>query len=587
MLSALYELAKRKNLVDDPDFEKKKVDFFIRVDLTGRFLGLVPTQSSEGRALEIKVPRFPKRAGSGTVPGFLFDNAKYVLGVGGEDAERNERCVEAFRTEVDKLAQQTGDEGAVAVARFFEKRQEQLAEILAQHPDGAWTGGEWLAFKLDNDEERCVHDRPDVRAYWAVQRQAKPEGENDLPVRCLVTGEVGLAARTHDNIKRVPQAQTSGAALVSFNAAAFVSHGLQQGENAPVSRAAAEGYVTALNSLLEGGAKRRFSQGIAMGDDAVLVFWTREDTPFCDDLLDALDPVADPEAVREMVKSPLKGLEPAPIDTTHFYAVTLSGNAALVVVRDWMEVPVGQVKQNLRRYFGALSLAGSDGQPLGVRRLLSAIETPSGSGLSPNLETKLVRSALYGSPIPREVLSAALRRLRLPPHKLDERRQLHARCALIKAALMDLPDWKGTKEVTVALDENNTETPYLLGRLFAALERLQAEAQGDINATIRDKFFGAASSTPGLIFPRLIRLSMHHAAKIREGKDPFAEITKARIIEKLQGEALPNTLNLADQGLFAIGYYHQRQAFFTPKSEGAKPESDKHESETSSTPEAE
>lgn len=411
-----------------------------------------------------------------------------MLGLGGEDNERNERCVEAFSALVTELVARTHDEGALAVARFFERRKEQLAAIRAQHPDGAWTGSEWIAFMLDGDDERCVHDRSAVRAHWASLRQDTGDDEGGALIRCLVTGEIGPPARTHGNIKRVPDAQTSGAALVSFNAEAFASQGLKQGENASVSRAAAEGYVTALNWLLEGTPTRRFRHGIAV--------------------------------------------------------------------------------------FDALAIDGDAGEPLGIRRLLDAVTAPSGRGLSPDLGARLLHAALHGSPFPRELLAAALRRLRLPPHKVDERRQLRARCALIKATLLRLPERESRLEVPVSLDERNTDVPYLLGRLFAALERLQGEAQGDINATIRDKFFGSASSTPALVFPRLLRLSVHHAAKASSGgRDPWVEIVKARIIDQLPGVKLPQTLALEEQGLFAIGYYHQRQSFFTPR-KSAMPEAD-------------
>ena len=142
-----------------------------------------------------------------------------------------------------------------------------------------------------------------------------------------------------------------------------------------------------------------------------------------------------------------------------------------------------------------------------MRLLLASVESPGGRGLSPGLGARLFRAAIRGEPFPREFLGAALRRLRLPPDKVDERGKLHARCALVKATLSRLPHHGGaTMEVSVSLDESKPDVPYLLGRLFAALERLQAVAQGDINATIRDRYFGSASSTPALVFPRLLRL---------------------------------------------------------------------------------
>ncbi len=562
ILSALYELAQRKHLVDDPDYEKKKVDFFLAIDENGSFRGLIPTRTENNVAATIDVPRFPKRS-SGISAGFLFDNSKYVLGLGGDDTERNERCVEAFVALVTDLVQKTQDEGAIALARFFERRKEQLPAIVAEHPDGAFTGSEWIAFRLEGDGERNLHERPAIRSHWASLRQTPDEGESGPLIRCLVTGDVGLPARTHGNIKRVPDAQTAGAALVSFNAEAFLSHGLKQGENAPVSRAAAEGYVTALNYLLEGGPKRRFRQGIALGENSALVFWTRDENAFVEDFLTLMDPSLDAEEVHELVKSPWKGLEPAPIDETNFYAMTLGGNAARVVLRDWISVPVKEAKANLKAYFEALRIEGDDGKPLPIRRLLEAVTAPSGRGLSPDLGTRLFHSALYGSPFPRELLSAALRRLRLPPHKLYERQQLVARCALIKATLMRNPIKEAQKEVTVSLNEQNTDLPYLLGRLFAALERLQGEAQGDINTTIRDKFFASASTNPSLVFSRLLKLSMHHASKAKannHGRENWVEIVKSNIMNQIS--SFPKALDLEAQGLFAIGYYHQRQDFF-------------------------
>src|SRR5262249_11691792 len=159
----------------------------------------------------------------------------------------------------------------------LDRRTEQLPAIIAAHPEHAWTGGEWIAFVLEGDGERPVHDRASVRAYWAKKRSAEGKPGARQEVRCLITGELSSPVRTHGNIKRVPNAQSSGATLVTFNADAFTSHGLKQGENAPVSRAAAEGYVTALNWLLDRTEGRRFRYGIPIGDASVTVFWTREE----------------------------------------------------------------------------------------------------------------------------------------------------------------------------------------------------------------------------------------------------------------------------------------------------------------------
>ncbi|AKT41519.1 type I-C CRISPR-associated protein Cas8c/Csd1 [Chondromyces crocatus] len=569
MLRSLYALAQRvEGLIEDPHYEKKRIDFFLHVNDQGDFVSLIPTEEG-GRALERMVPRMPKRTVN-VAPGFLFDNAKYVLGLGGNEkdplkakrnAERNEECAEAFQQVVDEVASALREPGLLAVSHFLARRREQLPKVLKERPASTWTGSEQIAFVRAANGE-VVHDLPAVRALWAARRE-REASEGAVEVRCLVTGAMAPPARMHGSVKRVPGAQTSGAALVSFNAEAFTSQGLVQGENAPVSRAAADGYVTALNYLLEGTPERRFRYGVPVGADAVTVFWTREQHEVVDVFADLFAPTTE-SAVR-LAEAPLRGLSPAELDATPFYAATLSGNAARVVVRDWMETTVAEVKRNVGQYFDDLHLGNAEPVPVGIKALCDCIEAPGGRGLRPDLAARLFRAALRGEPFPRELLSAALHRLRLPPDKQWEARLLRLRCALIKATLLRLPrSGLPALEVSVSLDERSTQVPYLLGRLFAVLERLQGAALGDINATIRDRYFGAASATPALVFPRLLKLSVHHSAKA-EGNGGWLERLKSRIMDGLPAERFPRTMLLEDQGLFAVGYYHQRERFFTPR----------------------
>ena len=560
MLRALYDLSLRRNLVEDPLYEKKPVDFLLRLDGQGTLLSLVPMRDDRGRGKQLLVPRVPKRAVN-IAPAFLVDNSKYVLGLDDPEKQNDERlsrCMDAFQELVSRCAQDTGDEGARAVLGFLKARKRALDKLLRGHPREEWKGSETLAFSLSGDEHPCVHLRPAVRDWWARENAAS-SGTDAHRVRCLVTGVLAPTARLHPSIKRVPNAQPVGASIVSFNADAFVSQGLEQGENAPVSNVAAVGYSTALNWLLQGTSTRRFQYGVPVGDDAVTVFWTREESPVMALLASLMEPT--PEEAILLAESPWRGLEPSADDAMPFYAATLSGNAARVVVRDWLESTAAAVKANVRRYFDDLRLAPERPAPTPLRELVASVKAPSGRGLSPDLATRLFNAALRGSPFPRELLGASLRRLRLPPEKLGENRALQLRCSLIKATLLRLPRSGTVKnlEIPVSLDANNSQTPYLLGRLFAVLERLQGVALGDINATIRDRYFGAASMTPGLIFPRLLRLSMHHAAKSEAG---WLERLKGEIVSALPPDRFPKLLPLEDQGLFAIGYYHQREHFF-------------------------
>lgn len=569
MLKSLVDFAQREKLRDDPNYENKRVDFILRFDKEGRFLALHPTEGSSGRSVERKVPSFPKRT-VGISPGFLFDNAKYVLGLGEEKERkgRNQETLKAFREQIDTLAKNTQDEGALAAQRFYARLSEALPHIFAVKPENEWTGSEWIALAYDGDDpEDILSDRPAIRDFWNQQRETQAsEGE---PVRCLVTGKISVPARMHNSIKRVPEAQSSGASLVSFNAPAFVSQGLSQGENAPVSRDAAEAYVAALNYLLEGTEQRRFRYGVPLGDNSVMLFWTQSTREMLDIMMELFleSPKTKLEGAVKAAESPWKGLENERLlrDQSHLYAVTLAGNAARVVVRDWFESTVAQTADSLKRWFRELHIGKGDPQPIPIRLLLTSVESPGGRGLSPDLATRMFRAALTGGRLPWELLAASLRRLRLPPEKNFETAHLQRRCGLIKATLLRHGKFKHVlKEESVSLDESNHETSYLLGRLFAILERLQGEAQGDINATIRDRYFGAASATPGIVFPRLIRLSMHHASKL-DNNGGWLEGQKSKIIGALPAQGFPSTLKLEEQGLFAIGYYHQRERFFEGK----------------------
>lgn len=569
MLKALYDLALREGLLKNPDFEKKKIDFILTVDDEGRAVSLVPTGDKIGRGKEMYVPRLPKRTVA-VAAGFLCDKSEYVLGLTDKVTERTARCTAEFQRLVDEAAKAVDDPGIRAMERFLSQRKAQVPSLALQNPHGPWTGGESIAFRYAADDT-LVHERPLLRQYWARQRGGDRATAEESLFSCLVTGERAVPERLHPSIKRIPKAQTSGASVVSFNTDAFASYGLEQGENAPVSRAAAEGYATALNWLLEPdpSSGRRFRYGVAVGEDAVLVFWTHGRHAIVDDLADLLDG-PDPNVGRRAMADIAAQTERAPwlgkapqVDPLPFYAATLSGNAR-VIVRDWIETTVGDVQRSLNQFYADLRIGEGPARPMPLKLLLRAVAAP-GRDLPPSFVPRLIRAAFFAEPLPRQILLLALQRLRLPPSP-EERSFLQARVALIRAALnrqhRQHPLAFLSEEVPVSLDENAKQVPYLLGRLFAVLESLQEAAVGGVNANIRDRFFASASSTPASVFGRLISLSAHHARK-SERKD--LEKLKGRIVDGLPAATLPKFLRLEEQGLFAIGYYHQREALFRPQ----------------------
>jgi CRISPR-associated protein Csd1 len=556
MLSSLYAYAQREGLLKEPDFEPRRIDLVLKLSDSGKYLGLVATEQG---GVFMSVPRLDKRS-SGVAPGFLVDNSKYVLGITGskskKDVDRALECNKAFKA----LLQSAGSFEATeffAFAQFQEQLDSNRQQILRDRPLNEWTGSENIATQVG---DVWIHEVPEIRAAWKEMRKsAEPADQSNETRRCLVTSKLCQPVAIHPSIKRVPGTRKAETALVSFNGPAFCSLGMKQSDNAPVSRAGAEGYVTALNHLLryDPSTERRFAGGIGIGNDTVVLVWTKDKAPELSSFLDWFDGRSKETAIGAIV-APFSGLAPSKADSTDFYAVTLGGNSARVVVRDWYQSKFGAVKTNVVAWFRDLEIAGQD-RHLAIWQILASIDPPGNQGVPPGLAAAFGRAALFGGRIPFEVLRHALLRMRIPPKPI-EAHLLTQRVALIKLTLIR----SFNLEVSVALNESNVEVPYLLGRLFAVLERLQGSALGDINVTIRDRFFGSASSTPANVFPRLLRLSVHHASK---SGSVWLESLKGKIINLMPASNFPLTLRLEEQGLFAVGYYQQRERLFEKKTD--------------------
>jgi CRISPR-associated protein Csd1 len=295
---------------------------------------------------------------------------------------------------------------------------------------------------------------------------------------------------------------------------------------------------------------RRHRQAVPLGDGTVLVYWTRDAHPVLDAVPALLDEVA------ELVSTPWRtGTPPQAVEGTAFYAAVLGTNRTRIVVHDWIETTVTKLCASLDAYAADLRLDDHAAPVPSIGALLRAAGEPP-----PAMGARIFRAAIQGTPFPRELLAEALRAL----YVSNDRVPLRTRCALIKAVLVRLPRGGGSLEVPMSLDEKKADVPYLLGRLFAVLEQMQWAAHGaTVNATVRDRYHRAAASTPGMVFPRLLNLSVHHAAKIeRRGRGRYLEIVKAGIVDVLPALPFPQTMNLSDQGLFVVGYYHQRQRLF-------------------------
>jgi CRISPR-associated protein Csd1 len=574
ILQALLAYYERKMLNPDPaqrlpaaGLEEKEIPFVLELASDGRLVQILDTRTQDGKKKvprRFQVPQGVKKA-SGVAANLLWDTAEYVLGLDTKGKpERVGQQTVAFRQRVEQLLALTEDPGVTAVHRFLCGTPLDAAQQHPQWPDIAETNP-LLSFRLAGDLE-LVPIRPGVlnRILAGADIQAE---EGSYRLACLMTGQTTEPERLHNAIKGVWGAQTSGANIVSFNLDAFRSFGKEQGANAPVSPAAAFAYTTALNHLLAKGSQQRMQVG-----DASTVFWAQAeaDTDMEDAFAALFTDVDDPDAHTEQVHALFDALQSGRFDGAagqrRFYVLGLAPNAARISIRFWHAAPLHDIATEIRQWFDDLAMQRGPHDPEypSLFRLLTSIALQGkADNIPPNLGGDVMRAILTGGPFPAQWLHAAVQRCRA------ERYVSYLRTCVIKACLnrqirsTSRSQNPNPEEVyRPMLDQNNMHTGYRLGRLFATLEKIQEEASPGLNATIRERYFGAASSTPVAVFTTLLRLKNHHLAKLSSrGRAVNFEKLLAEIIGGI--DAFPAHMPLADQGRFALGYYHQRQAFFT------------------------
>lgn len=575
ILQALAQYYDRR--VADPDsgiappgWEWKSLPFIIELDRQGAFIQLADTRTHDGSrtiATRYLVPKAVLRT-SGVKPNLLWDNLEYALGADGTEGEpsaRVSRQHDAFVALVeDRFGRVPVDTNLSVVLRFI--RDVPLDAVRA---DPLWAeaiaANSFVSFRIAGETDlACQSAAVQVAVSGSSVTGASTPGEVGTD---LVTGRRGAIARLHPPIKGVRGANTSGASIVSFNQRAFESYGRAQGDNAPVGEATAFAYTTALNSLLAPGSRQR-----ALVADTTVVFWgEHHETSVLEDALGALfsesprdDPHTGTRAIASLYAAHRSGVVPAD-DGARFFVLGLAPNAARLAVRFWHAGTVREIGRRLVEHFTDLEIARSPRDPEHptlFRILTGTAVQGKADAVSPLLGGEIVRAILAGAPYPALLLEGAIRRVRA------EQEVTYVRAATIKACLNRLA--RSTrlqmKELTVSLDVENPDPAYRLGRLFAVLERAQEWASPGLNATIRGRYYGAASTTPLAVFPRLLALKNHHVAKIEgTGRQVWVEQTIGGIVDGIS--TIPGHLGLRAQGAFAIGYYHQRQSFFTQKAE--------------------
>jgi len=545
-LVSLYDrLAKADDEVPPYGFSVEDIGFVITIDKTGNLIG-----QPEDLRIKIKANTFDFRksvvpysnkvdvrsGNASTTPNFMVDKVDYIFGMSGNS--KKDVYHKSFTKLIDAVCDVSRDDGVLAVKSFLSNWNPKNSGELRGWKEMCGIHGKWIAFRLQGDSE-FIHERLEVKKLWSdfIAKEEFPQGISFLD------GEV------HDLQPQYAQFKFgSGASLVSFNEVAYESYRKRKGENAPISVEAEFKSSSALKFLL-----RSKTQRMRIGD-AVTVFWAERASPVETFFGQVMNPSVEDRGaaitVQKFLEAVRRGSLPKDIEgdkNLKFYILGLSLNKARLALRFWHVCSVGELMVRFRDHFSNLEMERSDRdiQFPGVWHLLkeTARETKN---ISPVLGGTFTRSILTGMNYPQNLFQGVIGRIRA------DQRINYLRASILKAVLQR----NHKKEVPMALDTERREVSYLLGRLFAVLEKAQLDALGKVNATIKNRFFSAASATPASVFPRLIRLSQHHIEKSEYGYISDGRI--AEIIENIK--SFPAHMNLQDQGMFTIAYYHQKNA---------------------------
>lgn len=573
------------------------VSYELLINRHGELLQVNDLRHREGKRIvskSLQVPQSFKRPGTSPRSFFLWDKSAFVLGV---KKNKNAKDGESLVELAEKESRAFVNLHLECLEGSDDIRMQAVLSFVKNWRPGCFSDPVFseemldanFVFRLDG-EQGFVHECEEAKKI----QSALVAGSEALNGRCLVSGEIGPLARLHPSIKNVNGAQSSGASIVSFNQSSFESYGKSQGENSPISESVAFAYTTALNYLLRRDADNR--QRLQIGD-ATVVFWARARDAAHAEAAEGFfamlnDPPSDEQEAAKLGTlltdisqgRPLQELDPLLEPDTQFFVLGLAPNAARLSVRFWYVDSLERLAQHYAQHYFDLRIEPVPwkGVAPAMWRLLYAT-APSRDGkakaedVPPQLAGELTRAILTGSRYPQSLLTNVIMRMR-NDGDISGIRVALCKAVLVRQGRLSAHSNTTTQEVPVSLDPHSTNPGYLLGRLFAELESAQRGALGkEVNATIRDRYYGAASATPASIFPMLLRNVQHHLSNMRKkdkgGLAHKIESEIGTIIAGL-GDSFPKSLRIEDQGRFAIGYYHQAQARFQGKAEADAVQSD-------------
>lgn len=553
-----------------PGMEEKEIGFLLVISKQGKFLRFEDCRIDKNHARTYLVKKHVGRS-SAAVANYLYDNSAYVFGVSDKSNGKEQLYFDTFKEKVESIFNEFPDNSDIhAVMAFYQQGREAIISEIEKAP--LWEDvKKSLSKKYSTFSFRIEGDTKIVAEKKELLKLDCANNANVSQSICLVTGNHGVPVET-TTATMIPGSQAT-AKLVAFQVnSGYDSYGKKKCDNAPISEDAEFAYTTALNAMLQKGSHNKFSVG-----NRTFIFWSSSKDEAAEQVEKGMfdlfsyndeeqdDPNAKIEQVRKVFRAIYTGNLKTSLDD-RFYILGLAPNSARIAVVYWSESPLRDFAENVLRHFDDMAVVDTrkDKKPyMGIRDILSAV-TLNGkqSEATPNMPEAIVQSIFQGTPYPYTLLSACIRRIRA--ESSDKGAVRIGRVAIIKAYLNRIKD--NNKKIEFMLDKSNTNQGYLCGRLFAVLDKIQEDANG-INS-IRERYMNAASATPASVFATILNLSLHHLEKLSNGgRKIYYEKLKQEIIDKIPATGFPAHLDLQDQGRFFIGYYHQKQDFFTKKEE--------------------
>ena len=568
ILSALvkrYENQLAEGKIPKPGWSKSDVSFGLRLNEDGEIADVTNFRTATQRgkksfivSKKMEVPEQITRS-SNVLPYFLCDKAKYLFGMNG-----NEKYFEASKKLHLNILANCNSPTATAIKKFFSNYDPSKLENspkLQDHKDDL-TERTIFVFMFD---DKFAYEDEEIRKAWEFYKKNQI---STTIMQCLITGKMLPIAEIHPLITGVRNAHSAGATMVSVNAPAFESYGKEL--NAPISEYAAFAYATALNDLLSD------SDHVKYFGDTTVVYWAEENSDACQNVFSELLEPSENEISNKLLNGILEGIQKNNVnyDGTNlnfenpFYILGLSANVARLSVRFFLKQNFGEVLKNLAKHYSDLKIVKPSYKKfenIPLWQILSATVSPKSNDKTPSpiMSGAAVRAIMSGQNYPVSLFQNVL--IRIKAENDDKHEKIsYERAAIIKAYLTRN---KG-REISMALDEKCTDKNYIMGRIFAVLEAIQSAANPGLNATIKDKYFTAACTTPNRVLLNLHKLAVHHLRKMETGQKIYHEKQLQNLIDKIEpAEKSPARLSPEEQGMFILGYYHQTRERYKSKEE--------------------